>query len=235
MAHSGRLPGQCGCWPICFSAGVLAEIPTDNTTDKQSANVVIKHHATHDLHICVISLIYLCNCKCHPLQHVSSNQRRYYNTIVYTQLSKSYWVYYYGAWAQWRSYRTSAKWINSLAAGRAGCHFKTAIFNLVFLLIGFFRSSNDCAPRWMQWDLMDDKLTLVQVMAWCRQATSHYLSQCWPSSMLPYGVTRPQWVNTLWSSDAICRHRNSVNIGSGNSVSPDGTKPLLEPMLTYHQ
>ena len=36
--------------------------------------------------------------------------------------------------------------------------------------------------------------TLVQVMAWCRQATSHYLSQCWPSSMSPYGVTRPQWV-----------------------------------------
>ena len=31
-------------------------------------------------------------------------------------------------------------------------------------------------------------------MAWCRQATSHYLSQCWPRSMSPYGVTRPQWV-----------------------------------------
>ena len=32
-------------------------------------------------------------------------------------------------------------------------------------------------------------------MAWCRQATSHYLTQCWPRCMLPYGVTRPQWVN----------------------------------------
>ena len=31
-------------------------------------------------------------------------------------------------------------------------------------------------------------------MAWCRQATSHYLSQCWPTFMLPYDVTRPQWV-----------------------------------------
>ena len=29
-----------------------------------------------------------------------------------------------------------------------------------------------------------DKSTLVQVMAWCRQATSHYLSQCWHSSEL---------------------------------------------------
>ena len=31
-------------------------------------------------------------------------------------------------------------------------------------------------------------------MAWCRQATSHYLSQCWPRSMASYSVTRPQWV-----------------------------------------
>ena len=43
--------------------------------------------------------------------------------------------------------------------------------------------------------LSDDKSTLVQVMAWCRQATSHYLSQCWPRSLLPYDITRPQWVN----------------------------------------
>ena len=48
--------------------------------------------------------------------------------------------------------------------------------------------------RWMPLDLTDDKSTLVQVMAWCRQATSHYLSQCCPRSMLPNGVTRPQWV-----------------------------------------
>ena len=47
------------------------------------------------------------------------------------------------------------------------------------------------------WLLLDrpDMSTLVQVMAWCCQATSHYLSQCWPRSMSPYGVTRPQWVD----------------------------------------
>ena len=39
--------------------------------------------------------------------------------------------------------------------------------------------------------------TLVQVMAWCRQATSHYLSQCWPRSLSPYGVTRPRCVKLL--------------------------------------
>ena len=48
--------------------------------------------------------------------------------------------------------------------------------------------------RWLLWNPIDDKSILVQVMAWRRQATSHYLSQCWPRSMLSYGVTRPQWV-----------------------------------------
>ena len=49
----------------------------------------------------------------------------------------------------------------------------------------------------MPQDLTDDKSTLVQVMAWCHQATSHYLNQCWPRSPTPYGITRPQWVKTL--------------------------------------
>ena len=34
-------------------------------------------------------------------------------------------------------------------------------------------------------------------MAWCRLATSHYLSQCWPRSLSSYDITRPQWVNDL--------------------------------------
>ena len=47
----------------------------------------------------------------------------------------------------------------------------------------------------MSLDLTDDKSTVVQVMAWCSQATSHYLSQCWLRSMSPYGVTGPEWVD----------------------------------------
>ena len=51
-------------------------------------------------------------------------------------------------------------------------------------------------------DFTDDQSTLVQVMAWCHQATSLYLSQCWSKSMSPYGVTRPQWVNT-WMKETM--------------------------------
>ena len=32
-------------------------------------------------------------------------------------------------------------------------------------------------------------------MAWCCQAASHNHSHCWPRSLSPYGITRPQWVH----------------------------------------
>ena len=57
--------------------------------------------------------------------------------------------------------------------------------------------SSEIALKLTSWDLSDDKSTLVQLMAWCHQATSHYLNQCWPKSLPPYGVTRPQWVNGI--------------------------------------
>ena len=56
-------------------------------------------------------------------------------------------------------------------------------------------------------------------MAWCCQETSHYLSQCWPRSMTPYGVNKPHElevvrrfikasINSLWPSDAIWRQES---------------------------
>ena len=85
--------------------------------------------------------------------------------------------------------------VNSLAPGRSGYDSKNGTFNLD-LLIGIYRS-HDNALRWMPQDLSDDKSILDQVMAWCRQATSHYQSQCWLSSLSPYGIARPQWVNHI--------------------------------------
>ena len=52
---------------------------------------------------------------------------------------------------------------------------------------------------WMSLDVIDDKSILVRVMAWCRQATSHYslpepmLAQF--CSVSQYGIIRSQWVN----------------------------------------
>ena len=107
-------------------------------------------------------------------------------------------------------------YINLLALGRFGCNFENLIFKLA-LLIGTFRGSFDKVLKWMNQDLTDDKSTLVQVMAWCHQATSHYLSQCWPRSMSPYGVVRPQWVKfyascevSIWTMKT-CNSRYSAS------------------------
>ena len=48
--------------------------------------------------------------------------------------------------------------------------------------------SCEIAIRWMSHDFTDHYSTLFQAMTCCHQATSHYLSQCWPRSMSPYGV-----------------------------------------------
>ena len=42
-------------------------------------------------------------------------------------------------------------------------------------------------------------------------------------------------VNSLGPSDTIWCLEILVNIGSGNDLLPDGTKPLPEPLLTYQQ
>ena len=51
---------------------------------------------------------------------------------------------------------------------------------------------------------IDNKSVLVQVMAWRRQATSHYLNQCWPSFLTHICGTRGRWVN---HGDAMPRKR----------------------------
>ena len=126
------------------------------------------------------------------------------------------------------------QYLNSLAPGRSGFNFKSAIFNLV-LLIGIFTSSKDNALRWMPRDLTNDKSTLVQAIAWYHQATSHHLSQCWLSSMSPYGVTRPQWVNSLRPSDAIIHLASQSTLVQVMTCCLLDTKPLPEPTLIYFQ
>ena len=83
--------------------------------------------------------------------------------------------------------------LNSLAPGIFQSIFSEKIFQQILVIDGWSISC-EIVLKWMPMDLTDGKSTLVQVMAWCRQATSHYLSQYWPRSLSPYGVIRPQWV-----------------------------------------
>ena len=82
--------------------------------------------------------------------------------------------------------------INSLAPGR----FENAIFSLALQIcidLQFFLMPSDECHR----TFTDPKSTLTQVMAWCCQATSHCLSQCWPSSLSQYGITSLQCIENV--------------------------------------
>ena len=92
-------------------------------------------------------------------------------------------------------YCIHTSFINSLAPGKFEWNFRHVIFKQILVIEGWGISC-EIALIWMSLDIADDQSTLVQVMAWCRQATSHYLSQCWPRSLSPYGITRPPWVNS---------------------------------------
>ena len=90
----------------------------------------------------------------------------------------------------------------SLGAFYIWTHWPLGDFKLILVNAGW-GISNEIPLRWMPLDLTDDQSTLVQVMAWCRQAASHYLSQCWLRSMSPNDVTRPQWVKYMGTSCGI--------------------------------
>ena len=85
---------------------------------------------------------------------------------------------------------------DSFAPERFQIYFRKIVLKLISVTDGCDISSK-IALRWTSLDLNGDKSTLVQVMAWCHQATRHYLNQCWPRYLSSYGVTSPQWVDIL--------------------------------------
>ena len=84
---------------------------------------------------------------------------------------------------------------NTLAPGRYRSNLKRVISEHL-LRINIMSTSLEIPLGWMLQSAFDDKSTVVQVMAWCCQATSRYLNQCWSNTMLPYAISRPQWVNS---------------------------------------
>ena len=153
------------------------------------------------------------------------------------------------------------KWVtfNSLAPGKFEWNFKYIIFKWILGISGWGLSC-EITQIWMSLYFTDDQSTLAHVMAWCRQATSHYVSQCWPRSLSPYGATRPWQVNSLAAERCSCdielvilklkdRYLEyylwncpqgnatrprwwSVNIGLDNGLVPSSYKPLPESVLT---
>ena len=107
----------------------------------------------------------------------------------------------------------------SLAPGRCDRNSELVILKLI-TMIDIFSISSEIILRWiprdlrsMQQNTSDEKSTQVEVMAWCSQATSHYLDQRSHRSMSPYDVTRPQLVNVSSGIPGWCKmfKRSSSN------------------------
>ena len=113
------------------------------------------------------------------------------NKLLLEQMLTNFMIPYGVTRGQW-----ATVYVNSLAPGKFAWNFRKVIFKQILAIDGWGISC-EIALIWMSLDFTDDQSTLVQAMAWCRQATSHYLSQCWPRSLSPYGVTRPQWVKPV--------------------------------------
>ena len=89
---------------------------------------------------------------------------------------------------------------NSLAPCKFEWNFKHVIFKRILVIDGWGISC-EISLIWMSLDFTDDQSTLVQVMAWCRQATSHYLIHVDPDRCRHTVSLGPNELNINFSSN----------------------------------
>ena len=122
------------------------------------------------------------------------------------------------------------KRINSLTPEKYEWNVRYVIFKRVLVIAGWGMSC-EIALIWMSLDFTDDQSTLVQVMAWCRQAIIHYLRQCWPRALSPYDVTRPQWAKRdmarIYIKCYLVKHTNAAKHQVIHCIR------MLEKIFTY--
>ena len=93
--------------------------------------------------------------------------------------------------------------VNSLVPGKCGCDLEYIFWNTFWWLI-LTSISNEIGFRGKSKNFSEDKSTLVQVMAWCYQVTSHKLNTILPSFLTPFGVLGASelmhWLELLYIS-----------------------------------
>ena len=82
-----------------------------------------------------------------------------------------------------------------------------------------------------------EKSTLIQVMAWCRQTTSHHLKQCWPRFVSPYGIIitplHRRWNGGILDSPRCLPVRLSVRPSVCRRGFRNFVKKLLAQLISY--
>ena len=95
---------------------------------------------------------------------------------------------------------------------RCGSDIKLIIFKLISR-VHILCISCEIGLRRITEHLAHNQSILVQAMAWCRQETSHYMSQCWQRSLSPCGITRLQCV-IISALLALCAGNSPVPVKS---------------------
>ena len=161
------------------------------------------------LRSCCVTVIFLCGGSVGQTKTYSKSQRCsliMYNSVVcivtadalapsVTQVQVPY------------AYGTSTWSVNSLVPERCGSNLKYMIFKVI-IQNSSLSIHYEVAPWWMPQNLTDEKSTFVRIMAWCLQAPSHYLEQCWPICKSPCDITT-QTTKDIGST--TIRHRSDTS------------------------
>ena len=128
-----------------------------------------------------------------PLAKMLVTAQHYFSKTAQRHPNLTYWIFVF-IWSypppklQWPTSTMIAVYL--IGPWGIWMKFWICIFKLI-LVIDSWGICCEIALIWMSLDFTDDQSTLVQVMAWCHQATSQYLSQCWPRTLSSYGIKRP--------------------------------------------
>ena len=119
--------------------------------------------------------------------------------------------------------------INTLRPKQSGRYFADDIFKCIFL------NENDwislkISLKFVPKGPINNIPALVQTMAWRRPGDKPLSEPMMVSLPTHICVTRSQWVNLLWSSDAIWWHRSVANC-----LFLTEKNPLPESIRIYHQ
>ena len=122
--------------------------------------------------------------------------------------------------------------VNALARGRRENNFQCVISK---------HNATDWVGEHFLWNrsqvnatsgtpLIDEKSTLVHVMAWCRQRTNHDLNQCRPRYTAPYVVTSSELIQVS-RKVTTCNYDNEMILWNDDCFSH--TNAQLLPIIAY--
>ena len=96
--------------------------------------------------------------------------------------------------------------LNTLGPRQNGRHFPDDIFKWIFLNENVWISIH-ISLKFVPRGPINNMSTLVQVMAWRRLGDKPLSEPMMVRLLMHICVTRPQWVNSLWPSDAVWHHK----------------------------